>query len=556
MIVGGRVLPDVHVAHVPHRLAAVQEEAEAEPQQVVRLDRLQGGRIGERQPRRGVAEAAVVVEVDADVLQRGRLQRRVAEEILPLREGALVGDIDEVADLVQVQHRVVRVGGRRKAHQHHAAVRHQQRIRHHEGVRVGQRPHADAPGSLPAVDVGRFADRLAKRGDLHLFAGDRALEHAGSRQQVHARLRVAVERRRGHPVGPAQTDQPVAGDPAGRHVAVAVQREILRLLADTPPFAVAATHDQRGKAVQLRLLVQQACRARAVREQVGGLLGEQRLQLRVAVGVHARLEFAVEIAEAGGQRELRLELAVLDRVEQVELVGEARLHDGPAGRCVHHLADRQRVVEVLVGRLHQHHADQLAVLVQQRAAAVAGRGGSGEAHPLPGAVLLFRRVGGVQAVADHHAGAERVAHRVDHLVERRAGVDLQRRIARRRLRQREHHEILAQRELLDLADGVDAACGIAQFGRPPQAVRTGQQHVGSGDVAVVADRERRADGVVLVGTLLVGQLIQRQRPLVGQRIPGRFGLHHLEGGGLDLWQHRGIKAGRPCLRHSRQAQAG
>src|SRR6185312_8174989 len=117
---------------------------------------------------------------------------------------------------------------------------------------------------------GRFADRLAERGDLDLLAGDLALEQAGARQQVHARLRVAVELRRIRPVGAADLDQAVVPGRTDAHIAIAVQCEIARLRAAVAPFAIAAAHDQRREAVDDRLLVQQARRTRAVREQVGG----------------------------------------------------------------------------------------------------------------------------------------------------------------------------------------------------------------------------------------------------------------------------------------------
>src|SRR5690606_13165193 len=122
------------------------------------------------------------------------------------------------------------------------------------------------------------------------------------------------------------------------------------------------------------------------------------------------------------------------------------------------------------------------------------------------------------------------------------------------LLQREHHEVLLQRELVDLVDGVDLAGIVAQRGFAPEAVDAGQQHVRGGDVAAVADGERGADRVVLVVALLEGELLVRKRFLVLERVVDRLGRHHLEGRRLDRRQALGIERGGGRRRQQAQAR--
>ena len=86
---------------------------------------------------------------------------------------------------------------------------------------------------------------------------------------------------------------------------------------------------------------------------------------------------------------------------------------------IQYACDGQRVVQVFIGRFADDHADHPAILVQQRAATVAGRGGSGEADPLPAAILFLGGLGGEQAIADHDAIAQRIAHGVNRIIDLR-----------------------------------------------------------------------------------------------------------------------------------------
>ena len=68
---------------------------------------------------------------------------------------------------------------------------------------------------------------------------------------------------------------------------------------------------------------------------------------------------------------------------------------------------------------------------------------------------------------------------------------------------------------------------------PELAACTEHDHVTCRDVAIRPNRKRRADRTILIDPLLVGDQIQRQRPIVGDSAIRGFELHHFESGGAN-----------------------
>jgi hypothetical protein len=150
--------------------------------------------------------------------------------------------------------------------------------------------------------------------------------------------------------------------------------------------------------------------------------------------------------------------------------------------------------------------------------------------------------------------AQRIAHGKHRIVERRRRPDLEFADPLGLSAKRELDEVLAIREFPHLVDIVDIAGRIAQRRRPELAAGAELKHVTGGEVAIAANGKRGADRAVLIDALLVGNQLQWQRPVIGDRAIVRLFLHHFEGGGADALLHTGFQRGRADIGAERESE--
>src|SRR6185312_2129344 len=122
---------------------------------------------------------------------------------------------------------------------------------------------------------------IAQRGNEDPFGADRALQQSRLQQHVHYGLGVVVERRVRNVVRLAQVEQDVLGRDATLDIAVGGQRDLDVRMSAGGPHTITVARDELREIVHRRAAVQQLVRTVAIREQVGGLLVQQGLQLRV-----------------------------------------------------------------------------------------------------------------------------------------------------------------------------------------------------------------------------------------------------------------------------------
>jgi len=156
-------------------------------------------------------------------------------------------------------------------------------------------------------------------------------------------------------------------------------------------------------------------------------------------------------------------------------------------------------------------------LVDQRTAAVAGRGRRGESQPPPLPALLLRRVGGVDAVTNHDALPERITDGKHRVIDRRCGSELEWLHVLGLGARREHDEVLSIAHRATPAARSGCPCRAQAHVRPTRSgsLRSRRRCRRSGTCPCAPDRARAPWVRTIVGD---------DRALVG------LALHDFEGG--------------------------